>query len=156
VDSGNRIRLAGQGETGPGGGPAGDLYAEVKVRPRPGFTRQGDDLHCQLRIPMTAAALGCTVTVETLDGPQEVTVRPGTQPGAVIVLDGLGVTHLRSRGRGDLKIDLDVRVPTVLDEPQRALLEQLAAMRGEERPQAELAGADNSFFGWVKDKLHGK
>ena len=81
VDNGTRIQLAGEGEVGPGGGPAGDLYVEILERPHPPFRRQGDDLHCTVTMPMTAAALGTTVPLETLDGLEEVDIRPGTQSG---------------------------------------------------------------------------
>ena len=82
VDTGTRIALAGEGEVGPYGGEPGDLYVEIQVEPHDVFTRRGDDLHCTLEVPMTAAALGATLPVETLDGPVEVDLRPGTQPGA--------------------------------------------------------------------------
>src|SRR3954454_23216832 len=79
VEDGMRIRLAGYGEVGPGGGPAGDLYVEVRERKHPVFTREGSDLHCELRVPMTAAALGTSIEFETLDGEEEISIRPGTQ-----------------------------------------------------------------------------
>ena len=77
-----RIRLAQQGEVGPGGGPAGDLYVEIHERPHDVFSREGDDLHCRVTVPMTAAALGTRLTIKTLDGEETVDVRPGTQPGS--------------------------------------------------------------------------
>src|SRR5215469_3487550 len=103
VEDGTHIQLAGEGETGPGGGPPGDLFLEVVQRPHPIFERQGDDLHCTLTIPMAAAALGATVSVESLDGPSDVDIRPGTQSGQVIPLYGLG-DDLAGNGRGDLVI----------------------------------------------------
>jgi len=155
VDTGNRIRLAGQGEVGPGGGPCGDLYVDVAVREHPDFARQGNDLVCTLRLPMTAAALGATLELDTFDGPQTITVPPGTQPGAVITLDSLGVGRLRGRGRGDLKVVLAIEVPTDLDEGQTELLRDLASRRGEERPAAVLAGT-GGFFSRLKDAFQGK
>ena len=86
VDTGTRIQLTGEGEAGPGGGPAGDLFVEIVERPHPLFRRQGDDLHCTVSVPMTAAALGTTVTLETLDGPRPVDLRPGTQSGQTVTL----------------------------------------------------------------------
>src|ERR1035438_8823233 len=85
-EDGTHIQLAGEGETGPGGGPAGDLFLEIVQLPHPIFERQGDDLHCTVTIPMVAAALGTTLTVQTLDGPAAVDIRPGTQSGQAIPL----------------------------------------------------------------------
>src|ERR671917_621208 len=81
VEDGMRIRLSGQGEVGPGGGPAGDLYVEVRERPHPVFTRDGEDLHCRVTLPMTSAALGTTLSLKTLDGEEDLDIRPGTQSG---------------------------------------------------------------------------
>jgi molecular chaperone DnaJ len=132
VDTGTRIQLAGEGEAGPGGGPAGDLFVEIVERRHPVFERRGDDLHCTVALAMTAAALGTTVQLETLDGPRTVEVRPGTQSGHAVTLAGLGVQHLRAAGRGQLVVHLDVQTPTKLDAEQEQLLKALAALRGEE------------------------
>jgi len=132
VDTGTRIQLAGRGEVGPGGGEPGDLYVEVVQTPHPVFERRGDDLVCTVEVPMTSAALGTGIELETLDGNEQVDVRPGTQPGAVITLRGRGVPHLRGSGRGDLHIQLDVRTPTRLDDEQEGYLRSLARARGEE------------------------
>lgn len=134
VQNGMRIRLSGEGEVGPGGGPPGDLYVEVVERPHPVFQRDGDDLRCTISVPMTAAALGTVLTLATLDGEEEVDVAAGTQPGAVLTLRARGVPHLRGTGRGDLHVRLDVQVPTRLDARQEELLRELARVRGEERP----------------------
>jgi molecular chaperone DnaJ len=134
VDTGTRIQLTGQGEVGAGGGPAGDLYVEVRVRPHEIFTREGDDLHCTLTLPMTAAALGTTVPMETLDGRQVIDVRAGTQSGQVITLAGRGAGRLRSATRGDLLVHVEVATPTRLDDRQRELLTELAELRDEHRP----------------------
>ncbi len=139
VGDGMRIRLSGQGEVGPGGGPAGDLYVEVDEAPHEDFERQGNDLHCRLRVPVTAAALGAVIPMETLvDGETDVEIQPGTQPNTEIVLPGLGMPRLRSSGRvdgrGDLHISVDVVVPTKLDDEQAELLRELARLRGEEVP----------------------
>jgi molecular chaperone DnaJ len=132
VATGTRIQLAGRGEAGPGGGPNGDLYVEIDVRQHPVFVRDGDDLLATMSVPMTAAALGTTLTLDTFDGEQQVPVKEGTQSGEVQVLKGLGVGRLRGSGRGDLKVTLRVETPTRLDDEQRRLLEELAVARGEE------------------------
>ncbi|MEU3845938.1 molecular chaperone DnaJ [Micrococcus terreus] len=132
VATGTRIQLAGRGEAGPGGGPNGDLYVEIDVRPHAVFTRDGDHLMAAMTLPMTAAALGTTLTLETFDGEQQIEVKAGTQSGEVHTLKGLGVGRLRGQGRGDLKVNLQVETPTRLDDDQRRLLEELASLRGEE------------------------
>ena len=151
VDSGTRIQLAGEGEVGPGGGAPGDLYVEVAVRPHETFRRRGDDLHCSVQVPMTAAALGATLTVETFDGPTEVDLKAGSQAQDTITLAGQGVTHLRGTGRGDLIVHLDVRVPTKLDDTQRELLADLAEARGESRPEGQMTPATGGIFGKLKE-----
>ena len=157
VDTGTRIQLRGEGEVGPFGGEAGDLYVEVLVEPHETFHRRGDDLHCTVELPMTAAALGASLAVETLDGPVEVQVAPGTQHGETITLDGKGVTHLRAQGRGDLVVHLDVRVPTRLTDAQRDLLAELAEQRGETRPEGRMSnGAHASRKGKLWDALRGR
>lgn len=156
VDTGTRIKLTAQGEVGPAGGPAGDLYLEVRERRHDVFVRRGDDLHATLPVPMTAAALGTVLTLDTLDGPQEVDLRPGTQPDQEVVLKGLGVGHLHTGGRGDLHVHVDVQVPVALDEEQAELLRRLAALRGEERPDARLATASTGMFARLRDKLAGR
>jgi molecular chaperone DnaJ len=156
VEDGTHIQLAGEGETGPGGGPPGDLFLEVVQQPHPIFERQGDDLHCTLTIPMAAAALGATVSVESLDGPSDVDIRPGTQSGQVIPLYGLGVRHLNDSGRGDLVIHVTVETPAKLDEAQEALLRQLAALRGEETPPGRFAPGQQGFFSRLRDAFNGR
>ncbi|MDR0627179.1 MAG: DnaJ domain-containing protein [Bifidobacteriaceae bacterium] len=155
VDSGNRLRLTGKGEAGPAGGPAADLYIEFKVKRHPDFVRDGDNLVATLPIPMTAAALGASIVIETLDGEREVGIRPGSQPGTVITLEGLGAGRLNQRTRGDLLVHLDVQVPTELDDSQRELLRRLALERREERPEAHFAST-GGMFARLKDKLAGK
>ena len=134
VADGMRVKLIGQGEVGPGGGPAGDLYVEVHEQPHEIFTRDGDDLHCTITVPMADAALGATVTVaDILDGETEIAVAPGTQPGAVVTLRGRGMPRLRSEVRGDLHAHIEVLVPTKLDARTRELLAELKS-RGDEQP----------------------
>lgn len=156
VDTGTRIQLAGHGEVGPAGGPAGDLYVEVHERPHPTFTRRGDDLHCTIEVPMTAAALGTVLPLETLDGVEDLDIRPGTQSGDVLYLRGLGVSHLRGGGRGDLMVHLAVTTPTRMDEQQEALLRQFAQLRGEERPAGRMTPAHQTLVGKLRDKLAGR
>jgi molecular chaperone DnaJ len=131
VEDGMRIRLNGEGEVGPGGGPAGDLYIEIHEREHPQFDREGDDLHCQLKIPMTTAVLGASVDLETLDSSEKITVKPGTQPGSTITLSARGVPHLRRGGRGDLYVHVDVEIPNRLNADQEKLIRELASLRGE-------------------------
>jgi molecular chaperone DnaJ len=156
VDTGTRIQLAGEGEAGPGGGPAGDLFVEILERPHALFSRQGDDLHCTVSVPMTAAALGTTVTLETLDGPRPVELRAGTQAGQTRTLGDLGVTHLRSPGRGDLVVHIDVVTPTKLDPEQEDLLRKLAAVRGEDGPDVgQVTGnRPGGFFGRLREAFN--
>lgn len=152
VEHGARLRIPGGGEVGPGAGPAGDLHIEFRVKPHPSFSRRGDDLVCSLEIPMTAAALGTTVTIDTFDGPREVTITPGTQPGHSEKLRGLGVTRLYQHSRGDLDVFIDVTVPSKLDDRQRALLSELASIRGEERIEPKVTGG-HGFFSRLKEKI---
>ncbi|MEE1621157.1 molecular chaperone DnaJ [Zafaria sp. Z1313] len=152
VATGTRIHLAAQGEAGPGGGPAGDLYVEIEVRRHAVFEREGNDLHATLTIPMTAAALGTDVTLETFDGPQEVRIEPGTQATETLRLAQLGVPRLRGSGRGDLIVHVQVETPTRLDAEQRELLERLASLRGEEVAEGRLAER-GGVFSRLRDKL---
>jgi molecular chaperone DnaJ len=144
VADGMRVRLSGQGEVGPGGGPAGDLYVEVVELPHRTFERNGADLHCTVRVPMTTAALGSVVPLETLDETVELELEPGTQPNTELVLTGHGLPRLRSSGRvdgrGDLHVHVEVDIPSKLDARQSELLRELATLRGEE--QAVIASAN--------------
>jgi molecular chaperone DnaJ len=156
VDTGTRIQLAGEGEIGPGGGPAGDLFVEIVELPHPMFQRRGDDLHCTVTLPMTAAALGATVTLETLDGAEEIDIRPGTQSGQVVPLRGRGVQHLRGVGRGDLLVHVEVQTPTKLDTEQERLLRQLAELRDEERPNGQFTAGGQGLFSRLRDAFNGR
>lgn len=152
VDTGTRIQLPGEGEVGHGNGPAGDLYVEVAVNRHPSLQRRGDDLHTSLQVPMTAAALGATIPLQTLDGPRDIEVKRGAQSGDSMTLRGLGVTHLRGTGRGDLIVHLMVHTPTRLTAEQEELLRSLARLRGEENPNGQVvAEADGSLFGKLRD-----
>jgi molecular chaperone DnaJ len=155
VEDGMRIRLAGHGEVGPGGGPAGDLYVEVRELPHDIFTRDGITLHCRVTLPMTAAALGTTLTVTTLDSEEQLVIKPGTQSGTELRLRARGVPHLRGAGRGDLVIHLEVRTPTRLDLEQERLLKDLAKLRGEDVPQMARNGT-GGIFSRVRDAFNGR
>ena len=131
VETGNRIQMSGAGEVGPGGGPAGDLYVEIIQSEHDFLHREGNDLHLFVTIPMTSAALGTTVKVETLDGEQDVAIKAGSLSGSVVHLKGLGITRLRGGGRGDLHVHVEVATPAKLDKSQEELLKNLAKARGE-------------------------
>jgi molecular chaperone DnaJ len=148
IEDGMRIRLSGQGEVGPGGGPAGDLYVEVSEVPHETFTRDGADLHCTIAVPMTAAALGTDMVLSTLDSEEKLDIRAGTQSGTVLTLRGRGVPRLRSSARGDLHVHIDVRTPTKIDEAQERLLRELAALRNED---VSLNSKNAGLFGKVRD-----
>ena len=152
VEDGMRIRLAQQGEVGPGGGPPGDLYVEIHERQHDVYSRKGDDLHCRVTLPMTAAALGTRLTIKTLDGEETIECRAGTQPNSSLRIRAKGVPHLRGTGRGDLFVHLDVRTPTKLDADQERILREFAKSRGEE--VAELS-KQSGFFSRVRDAFNG-
>src|SRR3954464_6303553 len=154
VEDGMRIRLTGHGEVGPGGGPAGDLYVEIHERPHPVFTREGEDLHCRVTLPMTSAALGTTLKLQTLDGEHELDIKPGTQSGSVLTLRGQGAPRLRATGRGNLLVHVEVLTPTKLDPEQEKLLRELATLRGEDTAGA-VRENQQSFFSRVRDAWNG-
>jgi molecular chaperone DnaJ len=131
VDQGSTLRLTGRGPAGPRGGPAGDLYVHLAVRPDDRFTRQGDDLVAVQRVSMTQAALGATIEFETLEDTETITIAPGTQAGHVVRLRSRGVPHVRGRGRGDMLVHIVVETPTGLTDAQVELLRRLAEERGE-------------------------
>ncbi len=161
VHTGNRIHLESHGEVGPGGGPAGDLYVELHVLDHDTFKRDGDNLETVIKIPMTAAALGTTITLGTLEAERddsrpeerqvEVTVPPGTQPGTRVALTGRGVPRLRGGGRGDLGVTFLVQTPTRLDDEQRDLLRRLAELRDETTVTARHQSPNRSVFGRLKE-----
>jgi molecular chaperone DnaJ len=132
IDEGHQMRLTGEGEAGPRGGAAGNLYVAIHVEEHPSLRREGTELFFDLPLSITQAALGARVMVPTAEGDEEVEIKAGTQAGAEIRLRGRGVPHLRRSGvRGDLHVIVDVRVPTRLSKRQRELLEALAAESGE-------------------------
>ncbi|SIQ89014.1 molecular chaperone DnaJ [Solilutibacter tolerans] len=127
VDNGDRIRLAGEGEAGPAGSPPGDLYVEVRVREHEIFTREGDDLHCDVPIRISQAALGDIVRVPTLNGEAEIRIPAETQSGKVFRLKGKGVKSVRSHREGDLYCTATVETPINLTPEQRELMEKFEA-----------------------------
>jgi molecular chaperone DnaJ len=131
VDSGSTLRLSGRGAAGPRGGAAGDLYVHLRVAEHERYWRDGNDLVTEVPISIAQAALGTTVVLPTLDGDEDLIVPAGTQPGKEFTLRGRGVPKLQGRGRGDLRAQLVVEVPTKLDDDEQALLRQLAERRGE-------------------------
>jgi molecular chaperone DnaJ len=153
IEDGMRIRLSGQGEVGPGGGPAGDLYVEISEQPHDTFTREGADLHCTIAVPVTAAALGTDLILTTLDGDEKLDIRAGTQTGARLTLRGRGVPRLRSSTRGDLHVHVEVRTPTKLDEAQERLLRELAALRNED---VSVSLKNGGILGKVRDAFGGR
>lgn len=154
VDNGTRIQLAGEGEVGPGAGPAGDLYIEIVEEPHQIFQRRGDDLHCTVTLPMTAASLGTKIPLETLDGSVDLDIRPGTQSGQAINLRGRGIQHLRGTSRGDLVVHVEVQTPKNLDPEQEELMRKLARLRGEERPSGTFAPGKQGLFSRIKDAIN--
>lgn len=133
VADGMRVRLAAQGEVGPGGGAAGDLYVEIHEKPHEIFVRDGDDLHCTITVPMIQAALGTTVAVDGIpDGQVDVEIAAGTQPGTVVTLRGQGMPQLRTGARGDLHAHVEVSVPTRLDARARQLLGEVGGLTDEQ------------------------
>lgn len=161
VNTGNRIHLDSQGEVGPGGGPAGDLYVELTVAGHDVFRRNGDDLEVVVKVPMTAAALGTEVEIATLEAERDdlaaeqgvvsVAIPAGTQSGTRIAVPGRGVPKLRGGGRGELGVTLLVQTPMKLDDEQRELLRQFAELRDEGRPEVSAAKHKGGVLGWLKE-----
>jgi molecular chaperone DnaJ len=145
VDDGNTLRLPGSGGAGPRGGPRGDLYVHLRVRPDERFRREGTNLLHTLHIPLTQAALGAHLKFETLDGTEDLVIPRGTQTGRIFRLRGRGVPSVDGRGRGDLLVETSVDTPTDLGKEQENLLRLLAAERGE-----EVAPADSGFLAKIR------
>jgi len=155
VDSGDRIRLSGEGEAGINGGPAGDLYVQMHLKEHDIFTRDENDLHCEMPIPFTQAALGGTLTIPTLSGEVNLKIPAETQSGKVFRLRGKGVKSVRSSVKGDLLCKINVETPINLTSKQKKLLEQFQAAleKGGEKhsPQQHGWGTKaKSFFDDVK------
>ncbi|MGB8851963.1 MAG: molecular chaperone DnaJ [Pirellulales bacterium] len=150
VDSDVRVRLAGEGEPGGNGGPPGDCYCVIEIEEHPFLTREGRDLHCEVPITYTQAALGATVDVPTLDGAKPLQIVRGTQPGDVIRVRGLGMPEVRGRGVGDLHVHVHVEVPKTLSPKAEALLRDLAA-----EEHAAVSPKRSSFFSRLAEYFQG-
>lgn len=151
VEDGTRIRLSGEGDSGLRGGPPGDLYLFLSVKPHALFERDGPDLYCRAPAPMCKAALGGEMEIPTIDGERaKVTIPPGAQTGRRFRIKGKGMTHLRAKERGDLHVELLVETPVNLTAKQKKLLEEFAKDCGEEaHPQTQ------GFFAQVKSFFEG-
>ena len=149
VDDGMRVRLTGEGESGTFGGPAGNLYVVLHVKPHRFFRRREDDLLLNININIVQAALGAEIRVPTLNGEQKLNVPVGTQTGAVFRLRGKGIPRLNRGGRGDELVIVNVIVPTNLDAGQKRLLTELGkTLDSEVKPEEE-----KSFFERLRESL---
>ena len=126
VEDGTRIRYQEQGDFGMNGGPAGDLYVVLHVKPHSFFEREGKDLFCSVPISFSQAALGAEITIPTLEGEHKLKVHEGTQSGTVFRIRGKGVPSIKGSGKGDLHVQVRVQTPTKLTKKQRELLEELS------------------------------
>jgi molecular chaperone DnaJ len=146
VNEGTRLRFVGEGEAGRGGGPRGDLYVVLAIKPHPLFARDEENVLCEVPVSFPQAALGCTLEVPTLDGKVQMKIPAGTQPGAVFRLKGKGIPLLRGSGRGDQLVKVRVEVPAKLNDEQKSHLEKFAAASGDDvHPEAK------TFFDKVKE-----
>jgi len=161
VDTGDRIRLSGEGEAGINGGPSGDLYVQMHLKPHELFTRDGNDLHCTMPIKFTLAALGGTLKVPTLGGEVSLKIPAETQTGKVFRLRGKGVKSVRSSMTGDLLCRIEVETPVNLTSKQKKLLEQFdaALLKGGEKHSPQQHGWGNkakTFFEDIKSWFEGE
>jgi molecular chaperone DnaJ len=155
VEDGMRLRIAGAGEAGLRGGPAGDLFVDVSVRPHEIFQREGSSIYCRVPLRMTAAALGGQIEVPTIDGGRaKVSIPAGTQTGDQFRLRGKGMSQLRSAARGDMFIQVVVETPVNLSKRQQELLRQFEeeAAKGEAKSSPESEG----FFAKVASFFEGR
>ncbi|HVF51220.1 MAG TPA: DnaJ C-terminal domain-containing protein, partial [Pyrinomonadaceae bacterium] len=147
VETGSRIRVAGEGEAGMSGGPTGDLYVVIHVKEHERFERQGSNLYTSVPVTFAQAALGSEITVESLDAQQQLKIPAGTQTGTVFRLKGNGMPVLGGRGRGDLFVSVSVVTPTTLTREQRRLLEQLAEIEDHDLEDKGLLDKVRDIFG---------
>ena len=147
VETGSRLRVSGEGESGTQGGPAGDLYVVIHVAEHEQFERQGNNLYEAVPISFTQAALGAEITVKTLDGEEDLKIPMGTQTGSVFRIKGKGMPALGGRGRGDLFVSVTVMTPTTLTREQRKLLEQLAEVENKDLESKGLVDKVRDIFG---------
>lgn len=150
VDDGTQIRLAGEGEPGINGGPRGNMYVVIRVKPHRFFRRKNDDVLLDLGINIAQATLGADVSVPTLDGEESLSIPSGTQPGKVLRMRGKGIQRLNRNGRGDQLVLISVDVPRDLSSEQRELFEQLAESLG-----TEVHPHERSFLDTLKDLIGG-
>jgi molecular chaperone DnaJ len=148
IDNNQAITLRGEGQTGEMGGPSGDLYVSISVRPHKLFVRRGYDLFCDIPITFGQAALGSDIEVPTLSGKVKYTIPEGTQTGTVFRLRNQGVQRLRENSRGDLYVTVNVEVPKKLNDKQKALIQQFDQLIGD-------AEQKKSFFDKMKDVFGG-
>ncbi|MYH29125.1 MAG: molecular chaperone DnaJ [Acidobacteria bacterium] len=151
IDTGQQLRLQGEGEHGPHGGEPGDLYVVIHVQEHPVFRREGSDLLCSIPVSYPTLVLGGTITVPTLNGDETLHVPKGTQGDARLRLRGRGLPHVSGRGRGDLYIDVKVAVPTSVSGEQKALIEDLDRMMPQRSFEPNEHGDSRPFFSRVKD-----
>lgn len=147
VETGSRLRVQGEGESGTSGGPAGDLYVVIHVSEHERFERQGSNLYVAVPITFAQAALGAEINVNTLDGEEKLKIPVGTQTGTVFRLKGKGMPALGGRGRGDLFVSATVITPTSLTREQRKLLEQLANVESKDLEDRGLVDKVRDIFG---------
>jgi molecular chaperone DnaJ len=153
IATGQRLRLAGEGEAGTLGGPAGDLYVVIFVREHEFFQRDGNNLHCTVPLPFTTLALGAEVKVPGINGEETIKVPESTQTGATFRLRGKGMPDVSGRGHGDLLVTVQAITPKKLTKDQKKLLEELAATLPDQKvkPSAREEDEDRGIFGKVKD-----
>ncbi|HJV11907.1 MAG TPA: molecular chaperone DnaJ [Burkholderiales bacterium] len=132
VDEGDRVRLSGEGEPGVNGGPPGDLYVQVHIKPHPVFQRDHDDLHCEMPVSITTAALGGEISIPTLDGSAKIRIPAETQSGKTFRLKAKGIKGVRSQAAGDLFCHVVVETPVNLTERQRQLLREFESISAED------------------------
>jgi molecular chaperone DnaJ len=149
VDDQTRMRLQGEGEPNPNGGPPGDCYCFIKVKPHPFFQRHGQDLVCQIPISYSQAALGAAIEVPTLDGTEDCKIPAGTQTGTVFKLAGRGMPHPRYHARGDLLIQVHVDVPKKLSAEHEEIIRELAELE-----KHNVTPVRKKFFEKVKEYFH--
>jgi molecular chaperone DnaJ len=149
VESGNRMRFAGQGEAGERGSPPGDLYVYFSVKSHDVFEREGAHLRCETTVSFTQAVLGAKLEIDALDGPAVLELSPGTQPGTTFRIPGRGLPRGRNHERGDLLVDVSLRVPTKLTRKQKELLQEFARAGGDEVD-------DKGFISKIKEAFAGE
>ena len=148
IADGQTISLRGEGEPGARGGPPGDLFITVRVKPHPLYQRQGDDVVCEIPVTFVQAALGAEIEVPTLEGKVKYTIPEGTQTGSVFRLKGKGIPYIRGNGRGDQYVKVNVEVPVRLNDKQKAILREFAEVSGDDVHEQR-----KSFFNKMKDAL---